>query len=48
MFSSKIQLYNFISYGNAHVHVDSLTDSELWLDAVVQNAWDTGLYHAQV
>ena len=26
------------------IHVDSLTDSGMWLDAVTQNAWDTGMY----
>ena len=26
------------------IHVGSLSDSGMWLDAVTQNAWDTGGY----
>ena len=26
------------------MYIDSLTDSGMWLDAVTQNAWDTGMY----
>ena len=26
------------------IYIDSLTDSGMWLDAVTQNAWDTGMY----
>ena len=27
-------------------YVESLSDSRMWLDAVVQNAWDTGTRHS--
>ena len=39
--SMTLKLY---SVATMCIHVDSLTDSKMWLDAITQNAWDTGLY----
>ena len=34
----------FVLFCVVWICVDSLTDSRMWLDAITQNAWDTGGY----